>query len=389
MGPLAGIRILDLTRLLPGGFATRLLADLGADVVKVEQPGRGDYMRWEEPRLGPESAHSWVTDRGKSSIAIDLKDPRGVAALERLVGGADALIESFRPGVMDRLDVGYERLRDVNPRLVFCSMSGYGGDGPLASRPGHDINYIGRAGILSITGTRERPTLPGVQVGDLAAGSLMSLVGLLASLLQAKQTGEGEHVDVSITDGAFALLSIHLGVYFVDGVVPTREGMILNGAYPCYNVYECADGLWLTVGALEPKFWAALCDGAGRRDLIETRVESDAVGTWRDVFRERARGEWLELLPEDACVGPVNDFAEAVRDPQLRHRRMVVEQEHPTEGLVRQLGEPIKLRSLPETNATPAPRLGADTRRLLTEAGFSADEIDALVADSVVAVGSA
>ena len=386
-GLLDGIRVLDLSRLLPGGFATALLADLGAEVVKVEQPGVGDYMRWMEPRLGDESAASWVIDRGKRSIGVDLKSPRGVEVLRRLARSADAVVESFRPGVVDRLGVGYEALRAENPRLVYCSISGYGQDGPLRNEAGHDLNYIGRAGLLSITGARDgRPAIPGVQIGDLGGGGLLAVAGVLAALVRAGRSGEGEHVDVSMTDGAFALLSVHLGDYFATGAVPGPEQMLLNGAYPCYNVYACADGRHLTVGALEPQFFEALCEVVGRPELAATRLEPDALPAWRDLFLTRSRDEWLAAFEgTDACVGPVNDMAEAIDDPQLRHRGMVVEVEQPALGTVRQVAPPLKLREHQVAAGGLPPGLGEGTRAFLEEAGYSGAEIDGLFADGVVA----
>ena len=385
-GALDGVRVLDFTRLLPGGFGTGLLADLGAEVVKIEQPGVGDYMRWMEPKIGDESAASWVTDRGKRSIGVDLKSPQGVEVVRRLARTADALIESFRPGVLDRLGVGYEALRAENPRLVYCSISGYGQDGPLRREPGHDLNYIGRAGILSVTGAHDGlPAIPGVQVADLGGGALLALVGLLAALVRAGRTGEGEYVDVSMTDGAFALLSVHLGDYFASGLVPERERMLLNGRYPSYNVYACADGKHLTVGALEPQFFEALCEAVGRHDLASTHLDPEAVPVWRDLFLTRSRDEWLESCEgTEACVGPVNDFAEANDDPQLRHRRMVVELEHPTAGAFRQVGPPLKLREHPAEIGGPPPRLGEGTREFLREVGYTDAEIEDLLTHGVV-----
>jgi crotonobetainyl-CoA:carnitine CoA-transferase CaiB-like acyl-CoA transferase len=377
--PLSGYRILDLSRLLPGGFATALLADLGAEVIKIEEPKRGDYMRWGTPRIGERSAHSWITDRNKRSVALNLKHPDGVAAFMALVDRADAVVESFRPGVMDRLGIGYEVLHKRSPGLVVCSLSGYGQDGPLAAVAGHDVNYIGRAGLLSITGTAERPVIPGVQIADLAGGALMSLVGLLAALVRARDTSEGDHVDVSMTDSAFALLSIHLGDHLADGRVPTAEGFALNGRYPCYNVYECADGRWLTVGALEEKFWKALCEEAGASELAATRFDETAVPRWRDLFRCRPRDEWLQRLGPDTCTGPVNDISEALEDPQLIHRRMMIELEDPEAGPYGQLATPIKMREHPAAITGLAPGLGADTRQYLAEAGFAADEIEGLI----------
>jgi crotonobetainyl-CoA:carnitine CoA-transferase CaiB-like acyl-CoA transferase len=387
MGPLEGIRILDLTRLLPGGFATALLGDLGAEVIKVEQPGLGDTMRWDEPRVGAESAHSWVTDRNKASIALNLKDPRGVAILKDLARTADAVIEGFRPGVVDRLGVGYDALRAVNPRLVYVSLTGYGQTGPMAGDAGHDLNYAGRAGILSITGTAgARPAIPGVQIADLGGGALMSVVGLLAALVRARATGEGDHVDVAMADGAFAWLSIHLGDHFAGGGGGGPEAMLLNGRFPCYAVYACSDGRHLTVGALEPQFWAEVCRRLNRPELEVTAFDADALPAWRALFAERPRDAWLALLVGlDTCVGPVNDLAEAVADPQLRHREMVIELEHPAVGPRAQVGTPIKLRRRPGGVRTAAPALGASTRALLEELGYAPAVVEALLDDGVAA----
>jgi crotonobetainyl-CoA:carnitine CoA-transferase CaiB-like acyl-CoA transferase len=303
-----------------------------------------------------------VTDRNKRSIALNLRDARGVEAFLRLAERADAVVESFRPGVADRLSVGYEAVRAVNPRLVYCSISGYGADGPLVREAGHDVNYLGRAGVLSVSGA-----IPGVQVADLAGGSLMALTGLLAALLHAARTGEGDHVDVSMTDGSFSLLAVALGAYFAEGRVPGAGSELLNGGVPCYGVYECADGRSVTVGALERPFWEALCEGVGRLDLLDSQFDPEARPAWRELWRTRPRDEWLALLAgRDACVGPLNDLAEAVRDPQLVHRGMVGED---------QVGPPLKLRAHPPCVRTPAPALGESTRALLAEAGLDAEAL--------------
>jgi crotonobetainyl-CoA:carnitine CoA-transferase CaiB-like acyl-CoA transferase len=383
-GPLAGLRVLDLTRLLPGAFATALLGDLGADVIKIEQPGIGDPMRVYEPRIGDASAFTWVTDRNKRSVALDLRDPRGRDALLRLVAGADVLVEGFRPGVMGRLGLAYDDVIPMNPKLVYCSLSGYGSDGPRSAEAGHDVNYIGRAGLLSTTGVGLRPAIPGVQIADLAGGSLIGVAGLLAALVRAQRTGEGDHVDIAMTDGAFALQAVVLGAYFADGRPPGIEQELLNGRFPCYALYECSDGRYVTVGTLEPPFWNELCEGVGRPDLVETQFDPTALPRWRALFLERTRDEWLALLAgRDACIGPVNDLGEAIDDPQLRHRGMVVELEHPEAGPTPQLGTPIKLRNHPASIRTPAPGLGDATRAVLREAGLDEPAIDALIADGV------
>ena len=327
-GPLEGIKVLDLTRLLPGAFATALLGDLGAEVLKVEQPGIGDPMRAYTPRVGDSSAFTWIADRNKRSIALNLRDPRGVEAIHRLARDADVLIEGFRPGVAERLGVGYQELKAVNPALVYCSLSGFGADGPLEREAAHDINYLGRAGVLN-------GPAPAVQIGDLA-GSLMAVSGLLAALVHAQRTGAGDHVDISITDAAFALHSIHLGAHFTAG---TRSEL-LTGGYPCYRTYACADGKSVTRGrargpVLARDLHAAEPPGPGRDPVRHDRRR--AVG---EALRGRSRDAWLAFFAgRDVCIGPVNDLAEAIADPQLAHREMVVELEHPELG-VAQAGRP-------------------------------------------------
>jgi crotonobetainyl-CoA:carnitine CoA-transferase CaiB-like acyl-CoA transferase len=382
--PLDGVRIVDLTRLLPGAFGVGVLSDLGADVVKVEQPVIGDYMRENEPKMGGESAYSWITDRNRRSLSIDLKEPRGVAALKRLVAEADALVESFRPGVMARLGLGYEELRETNPALVYCSISGYGQDGPMRLTAGHDLNYIGRAGLLSIIGTKEQPVVPGVQIADLAAGGLVSCVGVLAALLRARGTGEGEYIDVAMCDGSFTIASPHVGAYLAGGHVPGREELPLQGGLPRYNVYECADGEWITVGAVEEKFFANLCEAVGRPELAEGPDDPAMIPTWREIFRARPRQEWLDLLePIDSCVGPVNDLARAARDPQLNARDMIVEIEDRFGEKQPQINTPMKFREHPVGPRTPIPAIGEQTESVLAELGFDAGEIEQLFSDGV------
>lgn len=385
-GPLQGVRVLDLTRLLPGAFATALLGDLGADVIKVEQPGVGDPTRAYEPRLGVSSAYHWVLDRNKRSIALDLRDARGVRVVAELAAGCAVLVESFRPGVADKLGVGYEAMRAVNPALVYCSLSGFGADGPLAGQAAHDINYAGRAGLIGLGGVDGVPAIPGTQPADLG-GSLIGLAGLLAALVAAERSGHGDHVDVALADSAFALLATALAPHFATGAVPGTGSELLTGGYPCYQLYRCADGRMLTVGALESRFWHALCLAVGRPELEPTQFDPAAIPRWRELFAQRTLAAWLELLDGvDACTGPVNDLAQAVADPQLQARAMVVGlADH--EGTIRpQLGTAIKLRERPGAIRAAAPALGADTRELLGEAGYDEARIDELLAAGVATV---
>jgi crotonobetainyl-CoA:carnitine CoA-transferase CaiB-like acyl-CoA transferase len=241
-------------------------------------------------------------DRNKRSVALDLRDPRGVQIVERLATTCALLVESFRPGVAERLGVGYEALRAVNPALVYCSLSGFGASGPLAGEAAHDLNYVGRAGLVGLGGADGQPSIPGTQVADLG-GSLMCVAGMLAALLAAERTGRGDHVDVSLTDSAFALLSTALAPYFATGRVPGTATELLTGGYPCYQLYRCRDGRTLTVGALEPQFWSALCAAVGRPELEPTHFDPDAVPVWRELFAARPLQEWLELLGERPCRG--------------------------------------------------------------------------------------
>lgn len=385
-GPLAGVKILDMTRLLPGAYATALLADLGAEVIKVERPGEGDPMRVSDVKIGNSSAFTWITDRNKRSIALDLTDPDAVEAIKKLAAGCDIALESFRPGVADRLGIGYEALSKVNPALVYCSITGYGQTGPLRDEPGHDLNYIGRAGLLATTGRDGEPVIPSIQVADLAGGALFSAVGVLACLEGARRTGRGDHVDISMTHGAFALQTIDIAGWLASGSVPKMGAGFLVGSVPCYQVYACADGRYLTVGALEPQFWRALCEALGRTDQLDKAFVPEAIADWQEFFASRPRDEWLEMLDGvDTCVGPVNDLAEAIADPQLAHREAVVDIDGPT-GKVGQVTSPIRLRERDQT-ISAAPEVGADTVEVLREFGLSAQEVERMLESGAAAAG--
>lgn len=382
--PLEGITVLDLTRLLPGGYATLLLADLGADVIKVEEPGRGDYIRWTPPMVGDLSASHIALNRNKRSITLNLKTDGGRAVFLELARSADVVVESFRPGVMDRLGVGYEALRAATPGLVYCAISGYGQDGPRVAEAGHDVNYMGYAGALSIMGEEgRRPVVPGLQIGDLAGGGMAAVIAIQAALLRRATTGTGDFCDISMMDGVVSWLSIHAAEFIATKKIPERELMHLSGAYPCYRVYPARDG-WITVGALEPQFWSALCDAIDRPDLAG---DGFAVGERRDhviaelaeLFATKTRAEWLDhFRGKDVCVGPVNDFAEAFDDPQVRHRAMVLTGDIPGVGPWEHIGNPIRLGDRDELVSRPPPGLGEHTEEVLRAAGIDDDRLEEL-----------
>jgi alpha-methylacyl-CoA racemase len=388
--PLSDVKILDLTRLLPGGFCTLLLADLGADVIKVEDTGQGDYVRWappyygteEQTPLGTRSAIYLALNRNKRSIRLDLKHDQGSQVLLKLAESADVLVESFRPGVLDKLGVGYEALREANPALVYCPITGYGQDGPNRNRAGHDMNYLGLNGMLGLSGEAGGPPIQsGGQIADLGGGGLMAAVGILAALQGARRSGEGQLVDISMTDGSLAWLVMEAGRYFGSGEVPRRGEVMLSGGIICYRPYEASDG-WVTCGALEPKFWQAFCRGVGREDLIEHQFErpgSDAHHQVEEIFRRRTRDEWKAFNDEhDAMIEPILDLDEALESELVREREMTISYEQPELGEIRQLGFPIKLSRTPAGIHRPAPALGEHTAEVLTEAGYSAEEVQAL-----------
>jgi alpha-methylacyl-CoA racemase len=392
--PFEGLKVLDLSRLLPGGFCSLLLADFGADVIKVEDTGMGDYIRWSPPAFegAEETAKSALflsLNRGKRSVRIDLKSEAGRDVLLRLVREADVLLESFRPGVLDRLGVGYERLREENPRLVYCAITGYGLTGPNVHRSGHDMNYLGLNGVLAISGDAHGPpTQAGAQIADLGGGALMAAFGILAALRERDRSGEGQLVDVSMFDGALSWLAMVAARVFAAGEQPRRGEEMLSGSLLCYRPYRCADG-WVTLGALEPKFFAAWANGVERPDLIEHQFERPGSAAHADVeaiFLTRTRGEWAAFADaHDCCLEPVLEVEEALESELVRAREMVIEFEQPGAGKVKGLGMPVKLSRTPGQVRSGGPALGEHTEQVLRESGFSGEEIARLLADGAVA----
>ena len=394
--PLDGIKVLDLSRLLPGGFCSLLLADFGADVLKVEDVNMGDYVRWAPPKYeGVEESAAGALflalNRNKSSIRIDLKSERGREVFLRLVRDADVVLESFRPGVLDRLGVGYERLREENPGLVYCAITGYGQDGPLRDRSGHDMNYLGLVGLLGLTGDAEGPPVQAAgQIADIGGGAQMAAIGILTALRERDRSGEGQFVDVSMSDGSLSWLAMVAARYFAEAAGPRRGGLELAGRLVCYRPYACADG-WVTLGALEPKFWAAWCRGVGREDLIENQFEPPGSPTHDEVaaiFMERTREQWSTFASEhDCCLEPVLELDEALQSDLVRERHMVAELDQPgAQRPVRLLGVPVKLSRTPgNPNRKPGPALGEQTDEVLRGLGYDEAQVAALKQAGAVA----
>ena len=357
--PLAGVRVLDLTRLLPGPFATQHLVDLGAEVIKVEDTGAGDYAN---------ASVRALVNRGKRAIRIDLKQPEGLAALLRLARDADVLVEGFRPGVMQRLGAGYEAVAAVNPRIVYCSISGFGQAGPLAQMPGHDINYTSLTGVADQVGNAHGPALSNLPLADLLGGSMTAVKDILAALLGAARSGQGRHVDVSIADGVLAQAVLPLAALQQHGRVQALGEGTLTGALACYGFYRTADGRQLAVGALEHKFWEALCKRLERADLLSLHRTGDAAverqlrEELQAIFAARPLAHWTALFADgEACVTPVLRLDETLAHPHFQAHGFSAEP------------------------SGHSPKPGEHTQEILQAAGFAIHEIAALRATGAIA----
>ncbi len=382
---LQGIRVLDLTRLLPGPFCSMLLADMGADVVKVEEPGRGDYMRSYPPLRDGQSVVFNAINRNKRSIAINLKSEPGRAVFLKLASRADVVIEGNRPGVMERLGLGWDVLRDHNPKLVLCSITGFGQTGPWAQRAGHDLNYMAIAGALALNAEPGRGPHPlGVQVADIGAGAQGAATAILGALLEVARGEEGRHLDVSMTDGALSWLAVPIAQMQAEASgAPGPGSLRLTGRYACYRVYRTGDGRYYSVGALEPKFWQELCEAMGRPDMAsrqydEGEAQEELQREVERIFASRTRDEWQALLGDrDVCCEPVLDLDEVARHPHVRSRGLVVETPTGTELAPAVPGaEPWR--------RLPPPGLGEHTEEILGELGIEGEELEALRAEGAI-----
>ncbi|MFC1874117.1 CaiB/BaiF CoA transferase family protein [Chloroflexota bacterium] len=390
---LGDIRLLDLSSQGPGPYCTMMLADMGADVIRVQEPelsGRRatsagmDRMAFQDD---PTRLAYSAPERNKRSITVNLKHDKAREAFYQLVKTSDALVEGYRPGVTRRLKIDYETLKVINPGLVYCSISGFGQDGPYARYVGHDINYIAIAGALGSIGVKGGPpVIPINLVGDFGAGGMQAAFGILAALHARRKTGRGQYLDISMTDGVLSLMAPFVSDYFRIGIPLRRGEGILNGGTPHYNVYETKDGKYISIGCLEPWFYENLCRALGHEDFIphqhtEDEKREEIFRTFREIFKTRTRDEWFELLiDKDICVSKVYDFEETFNDPQLLHRGMVAEVTHPTLGKIKQVGISVKLSETPGEIRQLAATRGEHTESLLEELGYSSQVIEEMKA---------
>ena len=384
--PLEDVTVLDLSTVGPGARCTRILADYGARVVKVGVPPRKSGKQV-QPAFWAYSA-----GRGMRQVRLDLKDAEGKAAFLALVERADVVLESFRPGVMARLELGHEALAAVNPRIILCSTSGYGQDGPASQYAGHDLNYLAVGGYLHTSGRRAdgAPPLPGATVADSAAGGMHAALAIFAALRRREKTGRGEHLDVCVAEGVLQLTSLYIDQFLATGDKPAPGHDILTGRYACYETYTCADGKHVAVGAIEPPFYANLCQRLGCEQWLAHQTD-DAVqdAIRRDfaaAFASRDRDAWVaELAPNDTCVAPVYSIEELVEDPQLRARGAFCEAEHPTAGRFRQVAPPLAGMPRPTGPIRVPDGAATDTDALLAEAGVGREAIEKMRASGVLA----
>jgi crotonobetainyl-CoA:carnitine CoA-transferase CaiB-like acyl-CoA transferase len=391
MGALTGLKILDLSRLLPGPFCSMLLADLGAEVIKVEDPKLGDYIRWWPPKVGRNSGFHVVLNRNKQSLSLNLKAQEGKEIFRRMAKDADVVLEGFRPGVMRKLGLDHEALQEINPRLVYCAITGYGSEGAMALRAGHDINYLARNGVLSYSGRDGVPCMTGVQIADLGGGGLLAAFSIMAAIYARERSGEGQFVDISMTDGAMTWNCLRWGKFLGDGKSPAPGDDMLNHGFACYNIYETRDGRFMSLGALEPQFWKAFCLAVGRTDGERTdyfEPGEHQVGLTQELaslFKKKTQAEWVECFQKvDCCCEPVMSLDEVVHDPEANARGMVVELMHESWGAYRQLGIAPKFSKTPGTLQSHAPELGEHTREILGNLGINGELFEDLRSRGVI-----
>jgi crotonobetainyl-CoA:carnitine CoA-transferase CaiB-like acyl-CoA transferase len=389
--PLEGVRVLDLSSLLPGSLCTQMLGDLGADVLKIENPQGGDGFRKMPPLVKTTGSYFHMISRNKRAMTLNLRDPAGRDIFLNMIPRTDVLLDSFRPDTLERIGLGYDTLKEIHPRLVHCSLTGFGQEGPYRDRPAHDINLLGLSGILDLLGEKDGPPVsPGVQFAGVGGGSLNAVIGILAALLKRERTGRGDFVDAAILDGLAPFLGLVMSTYLTTHILPERGKTLVGGGYAFYHVYQTGDGSYLALGCLEEKFWQEFCNAIGREDFIPDQFttgprQERLIAEVKRIMQQKTRQEWMELLAVcDTCVSPVNTLEEALRDPHIRQRGVWFSAQHPVDGVIGQQAFPLTFSGDRPGWRMPPPGFGEHTREVLLQMGYDDVAIDDLARRGII-----
>lgn len=388
---LDGFRVLELSAVLPGSLCTQMLADLGAEVIKIESPAGGSTHRSVSPLVKKTGIFFHMLNRNKKSVTLDVKNPRGREILLQMVERADVFVENTRPGNIEKIGLGYEGLARINPRIVYCSITGFGQDGPCRDIPAHDINFLALSGILDLIGEKGRtPAIPDIQIAGAGAGAMNATMGILSALLRRERTGKGQYIDAAILDGLVPFMSISMGRFMHNGEQPPRGESFAGGGYAAWNVYRTKDGRYISLGCWEKKYWENFCRAINREDLAGEQHtppprQDEIVGEIRAIFLEKTRDEWIEALnPSKICYAPVNSLEEALEHPQIRHRGLWFKEKHPEDGEIPQPRFPLKFNEDQPGWRTPPPGLGEHNREILGGLGIGESVLRKLKADGII-----
>jgi crotonobetainyl-CoA:carnitine CoA-transferase CaiB-like acyl-CoA transferase len=378
--PLKNIKILDLTRLLPGGLCTFLLSKLGAEVIKIEEPQQGDYIRYIPPFINGKSCYFLFLNRGKKSLTLNLKEKEGREIFYKLVEKSDVILEGFRPGIVEKLKIDYKTLKNINSKIIYCSLSGYGQTGPYKNRAGHDINYISLSGILNLFGKEDEILIPPVQIADISGG-VFSALSIITALFKRERENSGEYIDVSMLDVSLIFLILIFAKYFADREIIKRGEFFLSGRFPSYNIYQTKDKRYISVGALERKFWENFCRTIGREDLLDSQFSEGEEGEnvkkeIQKIFEKKTLKEWEEVFRDkDICCEPVLNIEEVISFPQIKERKIFKEGE---------IDLPLKFFTFETISSLPSPELGENTEEILKEIGYKKEEIEELKKRNII-----
>jgi crotonobetainyl-CoA:carnitine CoA-transferase CaiB-like acyl-CoA transferase len=384
------MKVLDLSSLLPGSLCTQMLADLGADVLKIENPNGGDNFRRTPPIINTTGSFFHVINRNKKGMTLNLKEEKGREIFLAMIPHADVLLETCIPGAMQEMGLGYDDLKAINPRMIYCSLTGFGQDGPYRERPAHDIDFLSISGVMGLLGERGGPPVVSPMQFGGAGGGILAALGILSALLRRERAGGGQYLDVSMLDALTPFLGLVMSQYMADGILPRRGDTLVGGGYAFYNVYETADGTYLSLGCLEEKFWKEFCSAVEREDLIDDQYapsprREELIEEVRSILIRKTRQEWIDLFNRyTICFSPVNSLEEVLHDPQIQHRGLWFQDSHPTDGTIPQQAFPIKFSEDQPAIRSHPPGHGEHTAEILREMGYSGAEIEKLKKDGII-----